>query len=208
VGFNAALPPSVKICGPEYDLASVKAYAELVCQRLHELGGKTIGIGSPKSRTLPDGFDPAAAGEQMEEFLISFAGIADSWDVTVCWETLNRMETNFGLSFVEDGAIVRKLADRGVHHLGLVADLFHMLVNGTTAKEAEAFSDLVRHVHIAEPPVDFRGYPTEAFASQYGELLQAVLKNNSCGTISIETIQPMSLSGAKDALGVLRRICK
>lgn len=206
VGFNAALPPEVKICGPGFDPASVKAYAELVCQRLHELGGRTIGIGSPKSRTLPEGFDPETAKKQMEEFLVLFAGIAASWDVTVCWETLNRAETNFGLSFAEDGAIVRRLADQGVHHLGLVADLFHMLVKGTTAAEAEAFSDLVRHVHIAEPPVNFRGYPTESYASRYQALLEAVLKNNSCDTISIETMQPVELTRARDALGVLRRL--
>lgn len=203
IGFNAALPPNVKICGPDFDISSVKIYAELLCQRLHDLGGRVIGIGSPGSRILPKGFDPVMAGRQMEEFLVLFAEIADLWDITVCWETLNCTETNFGLSFVDDGAVIRNLADRGIGNVGLIADLFHLLVNGNTAEEVRDLSDLIRHIHIAEPPADFRGYPTEAYASWYQELLDAVLKNNKCNTISIETAQQMSCSCARDALELL-----
>lgn len=206
IGFNAALPPEIKICGPGFDINSVTAYAELLCQRLHDLGGKTIGIGSPSSRTLPEGFDPAAAREQMKEFLVLFAKIADSKDIMVCWETLNCLETNFGLSFADDGALVRDLVNQGINNIGLIADLFHLLVNRNTAEEVAGFSDLVRHIHIAEPPADFRGYPTKAYAFQYRELLNAILRNKECNTISIETTHQISSSCARDALELVRQL--
>lgn len=200
IGFNAALTPTVKICGPGFDIPSIITYAELLCQRLHDLGGKVVGIGSPKSRILPKGFDPVLAGRQMEEFLILFAKIAEPWDITVCWETLNCTETNFGLSFVDDGDIVRNLVNRGFHNIGLTADLFHLLVNGNKAEDIKDLSDLVRHIHIAEPPADFRGYPTRAYASRYRELLDAILQNENCNTISIETTHQISYTCASDAL--------
>lgn len=208
VGFNAALPPQIKICGPGFDMDRAKAYAEVLCRRLHELGGKTIGIGSPGSRILPGGYDLLAAREQMKEFFVMFADAAASRDLHVGWETLNPSETNFGLSFAEDAQVIRILKDDGARNAGLIADLFHMIVNGVPAEEAARFSDLVLHVHIAEPPADFRGYPTRAYASRYRELLEAILKNTSCTTISVETPHPISASRAKEALAVLRELCK
>lgn len=207
IGFNAALPPEIKICGPGFDLALTEKYAELLCRRLHDLGGKTIGIGSPGSRILPKGFNPVMARAQMEEFLVLFAKTADFWDIMVCWETLNPAETNFGLSFVEDGGIIRDLVNRGMDNVGLIADLFHMIVNENTAEEAAGMSDLIRHIHIAEPPADFRGYPTKAYASRYRELLDAILQNTQCHTISIETSHPMSAACAGDALEFIRQLC-
>lgn len=207
IGFNAALPPEIKICGPGIDLALTEKYAELLCQRLHDLGGKTIGIGSPGSRILPERFDPVTAREQMKEFLVLFARVADVWDIMVCWETLNPAETNFGLSFVNDGSVIRDLVNQGISNIGLIADLFHLLVNGNTAEEAVGLSDLVRHVHIAEPPADFRGYPTKSYAHQYRELLDAILQDKQCNTISIETSHPISAACAGEALEFIRHLC-
>lgn len=206
LGCNAALPPSVRICGPGFDPEVVEQYARQLCARVGRLGGRVIGIGSPLSRTLPTGFDTALAWRQAAEFLAVFAREARPWGITVCWETLNASETNFGVSFLEDTAVVRRLASDGVDNLGLVADLFHLLVNGNTADDVAGAVEWIRHVHIAQPPVTLRGYPTEDYAPQYKALLTPILDFGACSTISIEAFHGTVVEDGPKALALLRSL--
>ena len=73
LGMNAFCPPTVVIAGPGYDIQFARQYVSGLAQRAATLGVKMVGIGSPMSRILPDGFDTALAHTQIKEFLLETA---------------------------------------------------------------------------------------------------------------------------------------
>ncbi|MGB3330762.1 MAG: hypothetical protein WBA46_17500, partial [Thermomicrobiales bacterium] len=58
--WNVLLPGSLKIVGPDADLAALRTYAEPAFARVAALGGTLCVFGSGGARTIPPGWDPGA----------------------------------------------------------------------------------------------------------------------------------------------------
>jgi len=113
-------------------------------------------FGSGKSRSAPEGTSPEAARGELLELLKELGPIAENQKLTVAVEPLSEGNCNV-LNRVRDGAeLVRE-----VNHprIRLMADIYHMQVNGEEPGELEGVVDLLAHVHVADvidrrPPSD------------------------------------------------------
>jgi sugar phosphate isomerase/epimerase len=147
-GFNASIPPHVKITGPEFDPKVAREYAELVCSRAQALGAKYVGIGSPMSRRLPEGYDYNKAIDQAMEFLTIIAEVAQKYNITILWEALTRILCNFVNYQKEALEMVKKL---NLPNVKLVVDFFQMETNGdedvTDIAEEMKYTE---HLHVSD----------------------------------------------------------
>ena len=185
LGFNAAVPPEVSICGADFDRNRVKEYAKILFARGAELGVKNVGVGSPRSRADIRVFSEGEAWKQAREFMVLMCEQAAQYSVSVLWETLSSVETSFGIS-MEKGlnAIVLPLIAGGIENTGMLADIYHMNNNGETADTLSSCLPYIRHSHIEGNSRQSRGYPDEAMLCKAGDILSLLYSKNS--NLSIE----------------------
>ena len=202
-GFNAYCPPEVVIAGRGWDLAAARAYAKRLLPRAKALGARSVGIGAPASRTLPEGFDRALARRQMADFLKATAEVADRYGVTLLLEAVCTRECNFVNTTPEALEIVRELA---LPNLFLVYDIYHAAVMGESPAQIDAIFPLLRHVHICR---DARGERTYLAAEQpqpYQPYVDALLALGYDGAICLEAFCGDVPSGAACSLEILREM--
>lgn len=106
---NASFPANIKLNGADYDAVALEAYTRLLCIRVKELGGRYIGIGSPKSRSVLDGFSREKAMDQFEEAVRMMCSVASEYGITFCIEACCTLETNFITTTMEAYSFLKKL---------------------------------------------------------------------------------------------------
>jgi len=155
---NVLLPGELKTTGPEVDPAAVDAYIAVVCRRAGLMGLKIIVYGSGGSRRVPEGFDRAAAADQIVGHLQRWGPMAAEAGVTFVLEPLNRQECNIVNSVGEGAELVRRADHPNVR---LLADTYHMARDGDPPQAIRAAGGLIAHAHCAEAagrvPVGFGG---------------------------------------------------
>ncbi|MGM9573464.1 MAG: sugar phosphate isomerase/epimerase family protein [Hominicoprocola sp.] len=202
MGLNASLCPEVKICGPMFSENAAEQYARLLCSRAACLGVSKIGVGSPASRALPQGFPVDTAWKQAERFLRIFCAAALPYGIEILWEPLNPEETGFGVDSLESAEHIAELRAAGVSNLGLVADLYHMARKGEDAEVLAQLMPYVRHVHIASAQGG-RGYVTETDAAVMKPLLERCAGRTA--GISAETFSGRVCAEGADYVALLHR---
>lgn len=200
-GFNAYCPPEIVIAGEGYDLPAAVAYAKVVMRRAKEIGARSVGIGAPASRTLPEGFDRRKARRQIIDFLKATAEIADAQGVQLLLEAVCTRECNF-LNYTEEAlALIRTLA---LPNLYLVYDLYHsMVMKEDVAIVKEAFP-YIRHVHICQDDHGARVYLRPELTGQYQAYFDVLLACGYSGTISLEAFSGDVAEGAARSLPILQ----
>jgi len=180
VAVNCLLPGDLKTTGPEVNAHAVDAYFTTVCRRAAKAGVEVIVFGSGGSRGVPEGFDHAAAGDQIVEHLTRWGPIAADAGVTLVVEPLNRTECNI-VNTVGEGAELVRRADHP--HIRLLADTYHMALDGDSPDAIRAAGDLIVHVHCAE--ADGRG-PIGAKGEDHRPYFRALKDIAYDGRVSIE----------------------
>jgi sugar phosphate isomerase/epimerase len=144
---NRLLPPDLKPIGPAVDTARLQRWGETVFRRAEEAGVKKIVWGSGVSRRVPDDFPREKAREQFVRAVASFAPLAERHGVTIVIEPVCRVDSNFIMSLAEGADIVQAVGHPNVR---LLADNFHMDIEGEAPTEIERFADILEHVHVSE----------------------------------------------------------
>ena len=108
---------------------------------------KTIVWGSGGARRVPEGFAKEQAREQFLRAVTSYAPLAERHGVMIVIEPVCRVDSNFIMSLAEGADIVHSVGHPNVR---LLADNFHMDVEGEPASEIERFADILEHVHVSE----------------------------------------------------------
>ncbi len=204
-GFNAALPPDIVLCGKGFSLAKARDYAKVLCKRGSELNISAIGIGSPKSRAFQNGDSVQEAWTQTEAFLSMFAEEARPYGIFVLYESLNHTESDFGLKLREGADLMKKL-DKP--NLGLVFDIYHMLIEGENIDELRYALPYVRHVHIAERVGDERRYPSHKRYEDYRQLFAVLADFGYDRAVCTEAFDGDIQEGATRALSLLKELVK
>lgn len=147
---NWFLPASLKVTGPEVDVATSQEFLELALARAAQLGAKAVVFGSPGSRSVPDGFSADVARGQMIDFchLCSDVIRANEWDLRIAIEHVNRSETNFINTFAQALSIAREVDRR---EIGLAADFYHFEMEKEPMNVIAEAADLICAVQIANP---------------------------------------------------------
>lgn len=159
--FNIFVPPKVKLTGPEVDWELVHRYVDCALRRVAALGGQLIVFGSGGARNVPEGFSHALAWGQLVRFLNLCADIAETRDITIAIEPLNRGESNIVNSYLEGVQLARDV-DRD--RIRVLADLYHFMMDAEALDDILKEPDHLAHVHVADTMRGFPGsgaYPLE-----------------------------------------------
>ncbi len=177
---NSFLPGNLKSVGPEAVHPEILKFAETAFRRASQAGVEIIVFGSGASRSIPDGFSRDEARKQFVNLCKQMAPLAEKYKMIIVLEPLNSGECNFINSVAEGGEIVKE-----VNHpaFQLLADIYHMKVEGEGPDNIRKYGYLLRHVHIAEK--EGRSAPgthEEDFSPYFSALKEVGYK----GRISIE----------------------
>jgi|SRR5450759_601110 sugar phosphate isomerase/epimerase len=145
--FAFLLPPELKVVGLAVDRDSLRSWVRTVARRASLLGGRVIVVGSGEARRVPAGFPSGRALGQLADFLKDADEEASKQGLLIALEAINRTETNLLHSLDEACSLVESLARPG---LGVVADLYHMLVEGEPLSHLTRPLERLFHVQLAD----------------------------------------------------------
>ena len=193
------VPPTLKIVGPDADLAALKEYLRHVVARAARLDIRILGFGSGGARNVPDGFDRPCAGEQLLDFCRAAAEIAGEADVVIAMEPLNRPECNFVNTIAEVAAIVRAVDHPAFRAL---LDTYHLWRENEPLANVAAAVPLIAHVHVSD--LENRTPPGESGTSDYRPIFRLLKAAGYDGMMSVESKSFDAESGAR-SLEFLKR---
>jgi sugar phosphate isomerase/epimerase len=203
LGLNAFCPPRVRIAGPGFSARGIREYAQALGDRAAELGVKYVGVGSPRSRDLPEGFDRKIAFLQAAEFFAITGEAFAPFGITVCVEALGPCYCNFINRLWEAKDL---LLAAGMDNVRLVIDFYNMEHVGEADMDLESYLPYIAHAHIS----DDAGGPDKRWflKSEKREIHLARVKRlkdlGYRGGITVETDLPADLSAAAETLAILR----
>jgi len=177
---NCLLPADLKTTGPEVDFDAVSRFIATVCRRAQQAGIAVLVFGSGGSRAVPEGFDHAAATDQLVEHLKRWGPPAEQAGVTFAVEPLRKADCNIVNTVAEAAEIVRRADHR---HVRLLADTYHMACDGDPPEAIAAAGELLAHAHCAE--ADGRG-PLGTKGEDHRRYFRAMKDAGYDGRITIE----------------------
>jgi sugar phosphate isomerase/epimerase len=96
---------------------------------------------------VPDGFSKETAREQFLRAVSSYAPLAERHGVIIVIEPVCRVDSNFIMSLADGADIVNTVGHPNVR---LLADNFHMDIEGEPPTEIERFASILEHIHVSE----------------------------------------------------------
>jgi D-psicose/D-tagatose/L-ribulose 3-epimerase len=136
------------VVGPQVDRRRLRAYVTEVFAGMQRAGISVIGFGSGSARWVPDGFPIDRAMAQVDDFLSVCAELGEARGIRVALEPYNRQDANLVNTVPEALAVVQRISRPTIQ---LMADFFHMVLNGESLAELEEAAPRLIHAHIAEP---------------------------------------------------------
>ncbi|MDX1680426.1 MAG: sugar phosphate isomerase/epimerase family protein [Akkermansiaceae bacterium] len=140
-------PKHLRCVGEEANHDEVLEWAGTCFRRLQQAGGKFIVFGSGGSRALRNGWTVDQADPQFVALLKRMGPLAARHDIMVVLEQLNTRECNYINRIEHSSRLVREVDHPNVR---VLADLYHMAMEGDTPEDLKKAMDLVAQVEIAE----------------------------------------------------------
>lgn len=147
--FAILLPHHIRVSDPTFDFERVSDYFTQVFAVLAgvaEQGAKIV-FGSGRARRIPDGADRDAAEQRFAESLVAARDAAAAHGLRVMLEPLHQGESNLIHTLGEAASF---LDAHGIEGVPLVADLFHIEVEGEPLSAVTEHIDRIGHAHIAD----------------------------------------------------------
>ena len=186
-----------KVVGPEVDNAPVRDYVVRLFDAMQQTGVPVIGYGSGGSRFVPDGFSRDRALGQVNDFLQMCADLGEPRGVQVALEPYNYDDANLINTIPEGVEMVQKVNRPGIQ---LMADFFHMRLNGESFDTLAAAGPYLIHAHIAEPG---RGRP-QTTPAEHTAYLQALCEAGYYGRVT-QTGELPAYDSPEEAAATLKR---
>lgn len=197
LSFNSFSSGTPRIVGPGFSAAAVEEYAELLCRRGASLGIRSIGIGSPKARNLPEGFPVQEADAQLSTFLRIVTDCAAQYGISILLEPLQNQMCNYINTTTQALEIVRRA---GIGNLGLVLDFYHAFCMGEDLSVIPLAAPLIRHTHISTRGEGLsRGVPQMDELARYRDILRAL---KAAGYDAAMSVEPDNFDPASAAAGL------
>lgn len=184
LGFNAYCAGKPAIVGDNVSAEETERYARLICERGAKLGAKNIGIGAPKARILPEGYDIAKAHRQCAEFLRITCAVATEYGMNVLLEAVHNRMCNY-LTYTRDA--VKMARELNIDNLYIVNDFYHMEVMDESFDEVLSAGERLMHTHISTCGENLsRSFPQEDEREKYEGIFDLLRSMNYDGSMSIE----------------------
>lgn len=202
-GLNGYCPADIIIAGPGFDLKAARQYAKKVAFRAKGVGACYVGIGSPGSRMLPEGYSGELAKKQLMDFLKVTAEEMGRYGITVCLEALAPCYCNFINHITEAVQITREI---GWKSIKAVLDFYNMEYTGEADLDLLPWMDEIVHGHIS----DDAGSPQKRYflKSEKKEIHQKRVRSlqraGYRGAVTIEIDLPVDPGIARESLKMLR----
>ena len=180
------------VVGPDVNRERLRAYTTRLFDHMQALGIDVIGYGSGASRWSPPGFDHTRALAQVAEFLTMCDDRGRPRGVRVALEPYNRDDANL-LNTVAEALKLVQSVNRP--HVMLMADFFHMQLNGEAMAELLPAGPYLIHAHIAEPG---RGRP-QSTPTDHRHFLQTLRRAGYDGRVTQTGDLPAYASPAEAA---------
>lgn len=201
--LNILFPGTISVVGPAVDMDEIKAYLESSFARSSQAGVEIIIFGSGKARFCPEDFSKEKAMEQLCEVSYTIGEIAKKYGLFVALEPLNRSDTNM-INTVDEGlALVQKVSHP---NFKLLADIYHMLVNGESPECLLKCKEELIHTHIATK--EGRKYPLNASEDDFSSFFKALKEIGYSARMSIEGKSDNQESESPIAMKCLRELDK
>lgn len=197
---NGFVPRSLKITGPDADMALLKAYVKTTMERAERIGLDVIVFGSGAARQVPEGFDHKDAYEQIVAFCQMVGPSAQAHGITVAVEPLNKKDCNILNTVAECGTLVNAVNHPSIR---LLADAYHMMLDDDPAQSIVDYGHLLAHVHIATVP---NRLPPAAEDCDLTDFFEALKRVEYDGRISIEGQFPQPETQLPDAIAQMRSL--
>lgn len=203
IGINGYCPGDIIIAGPGFDLQAAKQYAKRVALRAGQAGASYVGIGSPGSRMLPNGYSRELAKMQLMDFLKATAEEMGRYGITVCLEALAPCYCNFINQIAEATEITREI---GWESVRTVLDFYNMEYTGEADMDLLPWMDTIVHGHIS----DDAGSPQKRYflKKEKEEIHQKRVRSlrdaGYGGAVTIEVDLPVEPGLARESLRMLR----
>ena len=203
-GLNAYCKGRPAIVGDGFDPAETEAYAERLMANAQALGVSRVGIGAPPARRLPEGYDPALADSQCEQFLRITARVAAEHGIDILLEAIQHGMCNYMNGTGQALAMVQKLA---LDNLRLVVDLYHMETEGEDWKDLAVYVPWTLHMHVSTVGQGLaRGMYRPGDEEYCGRTFRAIAASGYDGTVSVEPdASALTAEDAGIALDLMRR---
>ncbi len=176
---NSFVRPDLKVCTESKEV--LEDYAREVIRRVALLGAGVLVFGSGVARKCPESMTHDQGMEKFIDFLDICEKEAKKHGIKIALEPLNRTETNVLNSVAEGAELVHWLNSPEIL---LLADAFHMAIEGETGDVILDNEDVISHLHISEAPG--RVYPGK-FGGEYLIKLGKDLRNAGfCKNATVE----------------------
>lgn len=164
-------PSNIKLF-TKTEKSKIETYLDLILPRAKKLGITKIIFGSGPARMLPNNLTKMDADIYFSSILKEIILPRTSeYGIKVLIEPLNRDECNYLNTIIESADFVKQLNSP---NLGLMIDIYHMMLNGENTDDIKTVFPLIEHVHIAEKD---RNLPENNF-SEYSKKALEILKSN------------------------------
>lgn len=201
---NNFFPAGIQLVGPNVDAGRVRAFYTGALERAAKLGCRCAVLGSPWSKSCPEGFSRQKAFEQLARWCAEIGAEARKRDIVIAIEPNNRQETNMVNTFAEAVALA-KAADHP--NVRCLQDYYHLKMEQDTVDSLlEYGKDYLVHSHFAR--LEKRGLPSELGEDTYYHVYFDALKQLGYrGGISLEGI-PSSRERLPDEIAAACRLLR
>lgn len=183
-GFNDFCGPELPLVGPDSSLEALTCYMKQICARGQALGIRTVGIGAPQARCLPDGYPVERADVDMAAFLRAASSIAAQYDIVVLVEAVHKYLCNYMTRTDDALKMVRYLR---LPNVFVVLDYYHAQVMGEDLHDFTEVMPFVRHLHISTDLQNHvRGFLRQEDLALMCKLLEEAVRSGYQGGISVE----------------------
>lgn len=202
-GFNAYTGPDVIIMGPGFSSENAREYARKLSYRSAALGIRKVGIGSPFSRRLPEGYDLMQAEDELCEFLHVTSEEFEKNSVSVGLENLGIQYCNTINSLEEAYHVVKKLNDPNVHCL---LDIYMMEHMQLADSDFSPFRDEIMHAHISDDENDIykRSYLKPEKAEIHQRRIRSLYETGYNDSLTLEIDFRIDPGKLRESLSIMR----
>ena len=203
MGINAYCPKDIVIAGPDFNLNNASQYAKKCAERAERIGTKYIGIGSPASRNLANGYSRITAENQLMEFLKVTAEEFGKYDIAVCLEALAPCYCNF-INHIRDAVdIVKRI---NWENIRVVLDFYNMEHVAEADEILEDMIPYIAHAHISDDDgaPNRRYFLKEKKNAVHQKRIRDLYSNGYSGAISVEVDLPIHRVMAQKSLYMIK----
>lgn len=205
-GFNSYCKDRPAIVGDNFNEDETREYAALIAKRGAELNVKTIGIGAPFARKLPEGYSKEKADAQCRRFLEITCEEAAKYGLTVLFEAVHEHICDYATRTDDALEMVKSL---DLDNLQMVLDFYHMEAMGEDRLDFDRCAPYIRHLHFSTCEENYgRKYPSESDFDILSKIMKKLSSLGYNGTLSIEAGTDNFESDAIRALEVLKKAAK